>query len=586
MKELFHTLVYLRWVIRQLDGTEKMMSLLAFIVIISGGTMTALVPQYMGQLVDSLQDKGAVLHYFSILAMLLLGNECFSFIRKYCTEKVSASLWKKLLDKAVRHILRADMSWLSQQRAGALNGRFHHSIKGAVKLVKLYLMDLLPAVIVMVMSILIALNKSYLVGGIIFMALPISAWMMIRQIKSQKGVRIQLLRKNEDLQSKMIELLGGVETIRATNAEGVQAQKMSGHARQFRDSEFGHHQAKMLYDVVKGMNTSLWYMMVIGLSAYQAVEGIISVGDIFTYSLLFNNTMRPINDLHRLLDDAHETAIHTKDLIDLLDIPQDISFTVPTIELPPFQGRYPAIELKNWSFQYGHQKILDEVSLCIPAGAYVGLVGSSGCGKSTIIKSILALYPGKGHLQLFGEDIRHFSREQLAQQIAYVPQTPYITHGTIRENVLLGNKGRYDDEAIEQALRQACLWQEVRQMEGQLDAKISERGNNLSGGQRQRLALARAFLKRDARLLILDEATSALDNITEAQIYRNLMAQKESTKQTIISIAHRLGTLREADNLFVFEKGGRIVQEGTFNALAVLDGPFADMIYANAEVGA
>jgi ATP-binding cassette subfamily B protein len=221
-------------------------------------------------------------------------------------------------------------------------------------------------------------------------------------------------------------------------------------------------------------------------------------------------------------------------------------------------------------------RALDDISLEIRRGETIGVAGRSGCGKSTWLRVMMRLtHPSAGSAYLGGVPLESVSRESIGNLVGYVGQNPFVFSGTIAQNIAYGLEWA-TREQIEQAARRACLHDEILEMPGEYDAIVSERGQNLSGGQRQRLALARIFLKNPP-ILILDEGTSALDNISERQVQRAITAAR--TDRTVILVAHRLSTLREAGRIFVFDDG-RVVETGSFDELVERGGAFAELVHS------
>jgi ATP-binding cassette subfamily B protein len=319
--------------------------------------------------------------------------------------------------------------------------------------------------------------------------------------------------------------------------------------------------------------------VVIVLSIYLASRGSISSGDILVYAILFTNITTPMREIHSELDEASEYSIQVNDLYNILHQPLDISFAEqqPTATIEAHAGA-AAVAVKDLCFAYpGTDPVttLDGVSLTIKNGESVGIAGASGCGKTTFIHILLRLIHGyTGEVSLFGEALEAISREELADKVAYVPQKPFVFEGTIRDNIVYGCGRAVADEDLAEAATNACISDEIRDSLGGFDGHVAENGNNLSGGQRQRLALARVMLQAP-QLIIFDEATSALDNTNEAVIQRNI--ERIFKGRTIITIAHRLTTLRNADRILVFD-AGRIVQEGDFKSLSEMKGLFQDFL--------
>ena len=236
------------------------------------------------------------------------------------------------------------------------------------------------------------------------------------------------------------------------------------------------------------------------------------------------------------------------------------------------------VQLHGVRFAYPEkpdQPILQNIDLSIASGKFIGIAGPSGCGKSTLIKIIDKLEQAEGDVALGGAPLAALSRQVLAQNVALVPQTPFLIADTIYHNICYGLSGEIPLADVQQAARKANIAADIEKLPGTYRFVLSEGGANLSGGQRQRIALARIFLRKP-KILILDEATSALDNTSEKLIQREIERMKEECGTTVISIAHRLSTLQNCDEILVMDQG-RIVQRGTFRELESTPGIFRDM---------
>ena len=249
--------------------------------------------------------------------------------------------------------------------------------------------------------------------------------------------------------------------------------------------------------------------------------------------------------------------------------------TLPDPPSPlPFVAPREAIRFENLSFAYGDESVLKDLNLCIPVGQVVALVGPSGAGKSTFAHLIPRFYdPQSGGITFDGTDIRSFTKRDLRNSIAVVPQMPSLFLGSVAENIRIGRENASAEE-VRDAARRANADEFIRSLPQGYETQVGERGDLLSGGQRQRIAIARAFLK-DAPILILDEATSALDAESEAMVQQAL-ADLVKGRTTFI-IAHRYSTITIADRILVFQKG-RIVADGNHEALRETDPIYQSMI--------
>jgi ABC-type multidrug transport system fused ATPase/permease subunit len=268
----------------------------------------------------------------------------------------------------------------------------------------------------------------------------------------------------------------------------------------------------------------------------------------------------------------------------------DRLYQVMDLELEPlgadnravFPGVREAVELREVSFKYGcRANVLDEVSLTIPAGKTVAILGESGSGKSTLLKLLMGFYhPTEGQVLIDGVDLRDFELASLRDRIGLVSQEPFIFNGTVRHNIALGRPDASPEQVL-QAARAAGLGEFIAGLPERFETVIGERGANLSGGQRQRLAIARAIL-RQPEILIFDEATSHLDTATERTIQESLKTVLAG--KTVVLVAHRLSTVKDADHIYVLHQG-RVVEGGTHRDLLAAGGWYARLWRAQSDAG-
>ncbi|HEX8490227.1 MAG TPA: ABC transporter ATP-binding protein, partial [Chthoniobacterales bacterium] len=378
--------------------------------------------------------------------------------------------------------------------------------------------------------------------------------------------------------------LSGLEYIRAANTMPVEVARIQSATDARRDREIKHGLAMARFDWAKGLNQGLFHVIVIAFAIYLVGRGEIAIGVVVTQALLFMGIMRPLNELHRILDETYETSLQVSVLMEMLKQPLDKSFGVVTLRPPRLDGSIPLLECQDLVVEYatpsGPRRILDGVTLAIRQGQTIGIAGPSGSGKSTWLRAVLRLlHPVSGEVLVGGVPIGVLSREDIGKSIGYVSQVPFVFSGTVRENIAYGCGDVSMDQVVD-AAKQAHIHEEIEAMPHGYDSPLNERGSNLSGGQRQRIALARMFLKNPP-VLILDEGTSALDNISERRVRAAIDHARHS--HTVIMVAHRLTTLNATDCIFVFDKG-RVAEQGAFDSLVANNGVFAELV-RSAEAG-
>jgi len=545
----------------------------------------------LGQLVDRIQsgarDQYSHSQMYWAAGLILLGlagiyvlREGLNVVRRAFVERSVARLNRDMQLKLVGHALRGDLTSLYGEKVGALHGKIFRSVDGLIRFVRLMFLDCLPAFLTGSFAIIAAGLKQPLLGLVMLGVIPIAVYLTLRQLKSQKGVRLSLMRDCEEIDGAVVEQLGGAEYIRVAHTYNFEMLRLTQCAEKRRQREVKHHFEMSLYGCFKALNEGFFHIIVLAMATYLAIHGRISFGDVLTFSVLFLNVMAPLNEVHRVLDEGHEASLRVGDLLQMLECPLDRSFDTPSQGVA-LQTGAPLVEIEDLLVQYltpdGQMRTaLDHLTLQIYHGETIGVAGRSGSGKSTWIKVLLRLlHPQGGRILLGGKPLQEVSREELAKLVSYVGQNPFVFSGTIYDNITYGN-GQATQAEVQRAAELANLHGEIMQMPGGYQAPVTERGQNLSGGQRQRLAIARLLLK-NAPILILDEATSALDNISESHVQAALGIKNPD--RTMIIIAHRLTTLKHCDRILVFDEG-RVIEMGTYEDLIAQDGLFAELVHS------
>lgn len=568
-----------------LGRAERWALFFAFMVMLVTGTLTSIPPVVLGQLVDKVLKAGTLdffkaIPFILVIIAVILAREALQVLRKYLVENACTQVAKAKMIGVIAHVLQLDLSCFGpDMKVGALHGRIHRSIDGFVKMIKLCFLDFFPAGVTSLCALGAVMMKNPFIALTMGLVIPCGLFIVLRQISTQKGIRLHLLRAKEEIDGKVVELLGGIEYVRTANTEAHETQRIEHTAERLRRTEIQHHIRMAIYDAAKYLNEGAFHIIVLCLSIYLTSRGAISIGDVLMYSLLFSSVVNPLREVHRILDEAHESSLRVADLFDLWEKPIDRSYKVSKTQaqLPVAHAGVPHIEVKDLRFGYpgsnGSGPVLDNINLTIMPGQKVGIAGPSGSGKSTWIKLLIRLlHPEEGAVLVNGRAISTMTREEITREFGYVSQTPFLLSGSIEEDIRYGC-GAVLVEQIVEAAKRANIHDEIMAMPGGYQAFVSEKGANLSGGQRQRIAIARMFLKNPP-VLLLDEATSALDNRNE-QLVQDALTEVMKDR-TVITVAHRLSTLRTTDKILVFQDG-RIVEEGSYEELLDRGGVFASL---------
>lgn len=374
------------------------------------------------------------------------------------------------------------------------------------------------------------------------------------------------------LSSRLENNISGILVIKSFGTEKYEEKRVDESSQEYLEANYKAIKLSALYVPIIRMFIALGLAATLALGAYWVIyePGRFTLGGIAFFAMMIQRILWPVTRLGNIFDEFERAKASARRVFGLLENEKDIQ--VDTGEYNPTQIN-GALSLDKIDFSYSNGiPILKDISLDIPAGSTLGIMGVTGAGKTTFIKVLLRLYEvNGGKISLDGIDIKDWKLESLRKAFSLVSQEVYLFHGTIMENLLYGNNASRS-EAIE-AAKQVDLHSFIEKLPKQYDSVVGERGIKLSGGQKQRISIARAILK-DSPILILDEATSAVDSRTEQIIQEQI--QQLSKRKTSIIIAHRLSTIQNADQIIMLQYGD-IKEQGTHDSLMELDGHYAKM---------
>lgn len=593
MKETEGLRPILQKIYRLLDFRQKRNFVFIIIIMIVSAGLTQLTPKAVGQLTDDIL-VGDQVDFFRVIPFLIfilivnVANELIKILRRVMVEDTATRTEKKARGIVIQSLLKAPLSYFKKNMTGNIHGRLNRCLEGTVKLEKLLFMDFAPAIFNSIAAIVVIFTTLPVILALpMLLVIPIGTAIVFRQISTQRGIRVELLETKSAMDGTVVELLNGIEVIRITDSVGREAKRFDGRSEFLRQKEMKHHLQMAKYDSLKFINEAVFTVLMIGISTWLATKGIITVGSVLTAYLCFAQLIKPLEELHRILDELSECMVLAEDFFRMVGLPVDFSYLPAAAEKdgPAHREDNTVIDIRNLRFSYEDDKtVLDGINLNIRRGMFLGIAGPSGCGKSSLIKAICKLEPAEGSIRINGREMSSLSRQDIAGMIALVPQNPFLIAGTIYENICYGTDKEASEAEVEEAAKKACIYDFINSLPEKFNTQIAEGGGNLSGGQKQRIAIARIFLRRP-EIVILDEATSALDNTSERYIQREIERMKEQDGVTVLSIAHRLTTLENCDEILVFDQG-HICQRGKYEDLIGQKGLFRDMYHGMAAAGA
>ncbi len=513
--------------------------------------------------VDTLQVLGVFLLVLAVFEAVLTSLRTYLFVDT--TNRIDLSLGSEIIN----HLLRLPLSYFDRRPVGELSTRIHELENIRQFLTGTALTVVLDAVF-SVVYIVVMFIYSWLLTLVslatvpLFIGLAIVASPMIRRRLRKRAER------NAETQSYLVEVLSGIQTVKAQNMELRARWQWQQRYARFVSAGF----RTVIISTTAG-STSMFLnklsaLLVLWVGAYLVLEGQLTLGQLIAFRIISGYVTTPLLRLAQLWQNFQEIGLSIERLSDILDSqPEANELDRLNIPMPPIQGD---VQFDEVFFRFGKSGAyqLNGVSVEFEKGSFVGIVGLSGSGKSTLMKLLPRLYDvDTGRILIDGYDISKVELYSLREQVGIVPQDTLLFDGTVQENIALTAPNANAEEIID-AAKAAAAHDFIMQLPNGYNTRVGERGSSLSGGQRQRVAIARTVLQRP-RLLILDEATSALDYDSERQVCLNLA--EVFRDRTVFFITHRLSTIKNADVILMMHQGS-VVEQGTHDELMALRGRY------------
>lgn len=522
---------------------------------------------------DTLQVLGVALVAVTVFEGILGSLRTFMFADT--TNRIDMRLGAEVID----HLLRLPVGYFDRRPVGELGTRIAELEKIRNFLTGEALTTVIDAAF-SIIYILVMAMYSWLLTLLALIVVPIQVSITLIGAPLFRRQFRQAAEENARTQSHLVEVLTGIQTVKAQNVEIVSRWKWQERYAKYINRTFEKTVTGTALNQTGQVLQKLSQLMVLWLGAGLVLNGELTLGQLIAFRIISGYVTQPLLRLSTIWQRIQELRVSFERLADIVDTPEESTLEDQgKIPLPPISGKVN-FENLQFCFSRGKPKVLKNINLEVPSGTFVGVVGQSGSGKSTLMKLLPRLYsPEQGRILIDGYDINKVELYSLRRQIGIVPQEPLLFSGSVNDNIALTDPNASSEE-IAEAAKIACAHDFIMELPAGYSTALGERGANISGGQRQRLAIARTLLA-NPKLLVMDEATSALDYDTERRVCQNLRESLQGC--TVFFVTHRLSTVRNADMIVMMHQGA-IVETGNHDTLMSKKGRYF-ALYRQQEAG-
>ena len=547
-------------------------------LLISG--VDLLLPLLSRYALSELLPQNAYGFFFALMggiAAAYLLKACLMYIVTYWGHTLGVMMEADMRRDLFNHLQSLPFKFYDQNRTGHIMSRVTTDLFEITELAHHGPEDLFISLVTLTGAFAVLFTIRWQLAVMLIIMVPITLLFTILQRRRMSGASRAVKERTASINADIESSISGARVAKAFTNEDYEMNRFSKGNEQFKRAKGRFYSVMAIFHSGMDFMMSIFSVLVITFGGYMIMQQELSVIDLLTFTMYVSTFLSPIRKLTQFFEQYTTGMAGFHRFVEIMRVKPDITDSPDAVQLADVKGE---IEFNDVTFAYNdHKNVLSDVSLNIPAGKMLALVGPSGGGKTTLCHLLPRFYEvSNGLITIDGTDIKKATLQSLRRNIGIVSQDVFLFAGTVRENIAYGRINASEEEIIE-AARLAEIYDTILELPDGLDTEVGERGVRLSGGQKQRISIARIFLKNPP-VLILDEATSALDTVTERRIQQSF--DELAKGRTTLVIAHRLSTVRNADEIVYIDENG-ICERGRHEDLLVSGGLYAALY--NAQSG-
>lgn len=556
-----------KWIFKEFIKNNIWKYIVGIIALVSSSLLQLTMPKLLGYITDSLKDKSQSLSTILWLSagMLAIAAVLFGlkFLFRYFLMGRARDLECFLRAKLFSHLQTLPPKFYNNKKTGDLMAYATNDLNSIRRAFAFGLVFLIDGIIINLTSLIVmveTINPVLTAAAVIPIMISVFVILRLRRKMREKFVKVQ--ESYSSISEKIQENISGIRVVKAYVQEEIEVDKLTKASEHRMKMQMSYTKLSSALQPIVQVSFGISFTLSLILGSKLIKEGTITLGDFIAFNTYLGILITPINQIGKLVEVWQRALASIKRLDEIFETKTDIIDESITFEDKQLKG---SIEIKNLNFSYPgvKKRALKDINIKIEAGKTLGIVGKTGSGKTTLVNLLLRLFKiEKGHIFFDGTDIVEMPVTALRDNVGCVPQDNFLFSASIRDNIEFFNES-YTDEEVEEASKISSVYENIVEFPEGFDTVVGERGITLSGGQKQRISIARAIIK-DPSILILDDSLSAVDTKTEEEILTNIKSILKG--RTGIVIAHRISTIRYADEIIVMDKG-RIIERGNHEEL-------------------